>query len=142
MSGCQVSGQLPPSTRRRGRCRVVSVIGAMALLAVAALVSGCASDPAPARTSLPDGLGSPVAHPVVDVDDDVFVPVEVVIEVGDEVTWQWVGRAAHNVVGDGFMSDVQVEGAFTHRFEETGAYPYVCTLHPGMEGTVYVVPAG
>jgi plastocyanin len=123
----------PLSHLRRARHAPLTV-------ALLLLLVGCASDPPAASTDLPDGLGAPQVAPVVEVDDNVFVPAEVVVEVGTEVRWEWVGRAAHDVVGDGFESDIKVEGDFAHRFDAAGTFPYVCTLHPGMEGTVYVVP--
>ena len=112
----------------------------LAALALAAVVlAGCAGS-APAVAEVPDDVGPVTAEPVIAVLDNVYDPVEVVVEVGTEVTWVWEGRAAHDVVGDGFDSGVQATGTFTHTFEEPGAYGYVCTLHPGMDGTVYVVP--
>jgi plastocyanin len=75
---------------------------------------------------------------VVIVDDNKFVPKEATVAVGDTVTWRWEGSAAHNVVGPGFESENQDEGEFEHTFEEAGEYDYVCTLHPGMTGTVIV----
>jgi plastocyanin len=126
--------------RVRNRSRsTVAVLGAGAALLLAV---GCASEPPAASPDLPDGLGPPVAAPVVEVDDNVFVPDEVVVTAGTEVRWEWVGRAAHDVEGEGFESDIQVEGSFTHTFDAPGTFPYVCTLHPGMDGTVYVVPSG
>jgi len=46
---------------------------------------------------------------------------------------------SHDVSGDGFKSEVQTEGTFSHTFADAGDYPYVCTLHSGMRGTVTVV---
>ncbi len=40
-----------------------------------------------------------------------------------------------------FRSEIQTEGSFSHTFDDTGDYPYVCTLHSGMRGTVTVVDA-
>lgn len=110
--------------------------------AALALLAGCSSGPPAADAAVPDGLGPPVTDPQVVVADNHFEPAEVVIEAGSTVRWVWEGRAAHDVVGEGFDSGVQVEGGFTHTFTSGGTYPYVCRLHPGMEGTVYVLPAG
>jgi plastocyanin len=122
----------PPSLVRR----------LLVVAAVVPLAAGCAAEPPAASPDLPDDLGPPVAAPVVEIDDNVFVPAEVVVAAGTEVRWEWVGRAAHDVEGEGFESDIQVEGSFSHTFDTAGAYPYICTLHPGMDGTVFVMPTG
>lgn len=121
-----------------GRCLPGSVLAPLSLAVV--LLAGCASS-APAVAEVPDDVGPVTADPVVAVLDNLYEPEELVVEVGTEVAWVWEGRAAHDVVGDGFDSGVQGTGTFTHTFEEPGAYGYVCTLHPGMDGTVYVVPS-
>ena len=109
---------------------------------IIAVVAACGSAEPPAAAELPDDVGPVTADPTVAVVDNRFEPDEVVVEVGTEVTWVWEGRAAHNVVGDGFESDVMVAGDFAHTFDTTGSFTYVCTLHPGQEGVVHVVPAG
>jgi plastocyanin len=78
--------------------------------------------------------------PTVTIADMRFTPDHVTIVAGDTVTWVWDdGSTPHDVSGDGFASDVQSEGSFTHTFDDAGSYPYVCTLHSGMKGTVTVV---
>ena len=43
--------------------------------------------------------------------------------------------------GDSFNSGILFPGqSFTLTFSEPGVYPYVCMLHPGMNGTVVVMP--
>ena len=74
----------------------------------------------------------------VRVDDNFFEPEEIEVSVGDTVTWEFVGATLHNVVGDGFKSDNKKDGTFEHTFNSAGTYDYVCTLHPGMKGTVEV----
>lgn len=77
--------------------------------------------------------------PTVTIADMQFTPSHVAIEAGDTVTWVWNdGSMPHDVSGDGFESEVQSEGSFTRTFDHPGDYPYVCTLHSGMRGTVTV----
>ena len=78
---------------------------------------------------------------VVTVDDNKFEPKETTIAVGDTVTWRWEGSAAHNVTGPGFESELISKGEFEHTFDEAGEVDYVCTVHPGMTGTIVVAPA-
>jgi plastocyanin len=112
--------------------RIVSV--ALVVLAL----YGCTPTPEP-RAALPDDVGEVMVDlDAVMVRDNVYVPEVVVVAAGTTVRWQWDGRAAHDVVGDGFASRLIVTGEFSHTFTEVGAYHYVCTLHPGMEGVVYV----
>ncbi|MGH3650032.1 MAG: cupredoxin domain-containing protein [Acidimicrobiia bacterium] len=61
------------------------------------------------------------------------------MEVGDPVTWVWDDDSVeHNVVGEDFASAIMSDGTFTETFEEPGSYSYVCTIHPGMDGTITV----
>lgn len=126
--------------RRHGAARAAGRRAALTLGVVVVVLSGCSSPPE-ASPDVPADAGPPLVDPVVEVDDNVFVPDSVTVEVGTEVRFVWVGRVAHNVVGDGFDSGVQVAGEFGVAFDEPGTYPYVCTLHPGMDGQVIVVPA-
>ena len=74
----------------------------------------------------------------VDVVDNEFQPAALRVEPGATVAWTWRGSNPHDVVGDGFQSEVQTTGAFNHTFQATGEYPYVCTIHPGMDGLIVV----
>ena len=102
----------------------------IALLTIATVACGSTSEPQPQQ---------PVGDNTVTLSDSRFTPADITVETGAEVTWIWDdGSRSHNVVGDGFVSDIQTEGTFTHTFTEAGTYPYLCTLHRGMEGTVTV----
>ena len=75
----------------------------------------------------------------VDAKDLKFLPPAIEVPPGTEVTWRFVdGSVPHNVKGDGFASETQSRGTFSHRFERAGDYRYTCDLHAGMEGRVVV----
>ena len=107
---------------------------------VAVGVGACGDDGGTESTSATDGAGTVTDDPSVLVSDNEFTPAEITVAAGTTVTWNWDDdSAAHNVKADGFQSDVQASGTFEHRFDETGTFTYVCTLHQGMDGTVFVV---
>jgi plastocyanin len=72
--------------------------------------------------------------------DNEFEPAANQVAVGDTVTWTNEGEEQHNVIfEDGEESDLMDTGdTYERTFDEAGEFPYVCTLHPGMEGTVTV----
>jgi plastocyanin len=75
----------------------------------------------------------------VDAKDLRFLPPAIEVPPGTEVTWRFVdGAVPHNVKGDGFASETQSRGTFTHRFDGVGEYRYTCDLHAGMDGRVVV----
>lgn len=74
----------------------------------------------------------------VKVADDVFQAKSVTVARGGTVTWRWVGKKSHDVVGPGFKSKLQKTGTFSRRFTKKGTIRYACTLHRGMTGTVRV----
>ncbi len=82
------------------------------------------------------------ARASVDVIDNDFDPDPLRIAVGGTVAWSNVGELPHTVTADGFDSGIMSPGdAFEWTFEEVGRYDYVCTLHPGMAGTIIVEAA-
>jgi plastocyanin len=85
-----------------------------------------------------DDDAAPSEPGVVVVEDNTFEPKTIEVGVGDTVTWRFEGNSAHNVAGEGFESDLMKDGEFEHAFDEAGEFDYVCTVHPGMAGTVEV----
>lgn len=106
----------------------------LAWVAAVFAVSACGGGP---QSSEPP----PVAEsPVVYLRNLTFEPAHLTVETGATVEWVWDdGALKHDVSGDGFASELVAEGTFAHTFDEPGTYGYVCTIHPGMEGTVTVV---
>jgi plastocyanin len=124
------------------------------LLACTALVAaGCGGDeeedPAPAgggaATQEDTGSGSGEASGeglTIAMKDFKFDPKNATVKVGQTVTWTNEDSAPHNAVdekGGAFKSELFNKGE-TYEFtaEKAGKIDYVCTIHPGMEGTLTV----
>lgn len=85
---------------------------------------------------------TPVADPVITIDDMEFENGTITVEEATTVTWVWEDTPIeHNVVFADFESPLQAEGTFTHTFEDAGTYEYHCAPHPFMTGVVTVVEA-
>jgi plastocyanin len=71
-----------------------------------------------------------------------FAPESVSVSVGDAVTWVNNDTVGHDVTGDDFKSGdagaMQNGDTFVQTFDKAGTFDYVCTVHPGMEGSVTV----
>jgi plastocyanin len=78
----------------------------------------------------------------VSMKDIKFDPTEVTVNAGDTVTWVNDDSVGHDVTGDNFKSGepgaMQNGDTFEHTFDTAGTFDYVCSVHPGMEGTVTV----
>lgn len=76
---------------------------------------------------------------LVTIADTAFSPAVIRVAARTEVTWMFADEVEHNVVFDGFSSDVELGGTYRRTFETPGEYAYVCTLHPlSMKGRVIV----
>ncbi|HUG85618.1 MAG TPA: cupredoxin domain-containing protein [Euzebya sp.] len=113
---------------------------ALSLAVVASLLlAACASDPDTSTDS--DAGDAPAQEAAVQMADIAFSPASVSATAGSTITWTNEDTVPHTVsFGDaGPTSDtIEPAGTFETTFDEPGSYPYVCTIHPGMDGTVEV----
>jgi plastocyanin len=81
---------------------------------------------------------------VIVMRDIKFDPENATAKVGQEICWPNEDTIDHNAVaesGADFESDLYGQGeTFTATVEEPGTVEYVCTIHPGMTGTIEVTP--
>lgn len=124
------------------------------LLAVLALVAfaGCGDDDdstsgsaAPAETTTAQTGAAPepeTAAGEVLMKGIMFKPKNITVKVGDTVTWKNEDPVDHNAVDTAtgkFESKTFGEGGtFEYTAQEAGKIEYVCTIHPGMTGTITV----
>jgi plastocyanin len=111
------------------------------ILAVAALGSGlaaCGGSSDEPTVAAGDSSGGTA----VTVQDNSFSPGDLKVKVGDTVKFTNDGAIAHTVTatdGAKFDSGSLAPGAtFTFTADKAGTVSYVCTFHPGMQGTIEV----
>jgi plastocyanin len=95
----------------------------------------------PADLKPPATPQSGAAGPSVVMDGTTFVPGDITVAVGETVTWTNKDPFPHNVssASGGFSSqDLQPDEEWRFTAQKEGRFSYVCTLHPGMKGTLIV----
>lgn len=111
------------------------------LAVMAGLLAGCSGEEnggpneplAPATASVTTPLVPP----------PVFIPSTVTIRAGGTVTFKNIdgSPAQHNVksLSDAWpLTTLDAGESFTVTLNNKGQYPYTCTFHPGMNGTITV----
>src|SRR6266403_1771279 len=72
-----------------------------------------------------------------------FTPSSVSISVNDSVKWTWAG-SPHSTTSDTGLWESGVLGTgatLTHMFASAGSFPFHCSVHPFMTGTISVQSA-
>src|SRR5438105_13829476 len=139
MGGMKSLPRLHP--RRVGRI----LIGLVVFVAAGAALSACTS-PLAAACSPKGGSATTAATTVKVIPDSqaqgAYQPNPVTVQAGQSVTWTWEDQGnQHSVSADdgSFESCLQNAGfTFTTTFTKAGTYPYHCSIHPQMKGSVTV----
>ena len=87
-----------------------------------------------------------VSRPGCEENDQCYIPSQIIIPNGDQVTWINEDSAFHSVTSgfyneptgffdSGYLDPYQ---SFSFIFDKIGVYDYYCTLHPWMKGQVIV----
>ena len=118
-------------------------------LALGLVVAGCGGDDDDGDSGSADTQEQPAPEAKgegggaeVSMEDIKFIPGDVAVKPGDTVTWVNDDSVGHDVTGDDFSSGdpggMQNGDTFEHTFDAAGTFDYVCTVHPGMKGSVKV----
>lgn len=121
---------------------------AVSVAVMSAIACGGSSTPStsPSQAPLPastTGAASSVAIPVGAsvLGSSSYAPDALNVTAGTTVTWTNVDSVAHTSTSDvtGWNSgSIDPGGHFSVAFQTPGTFPYHCTIHPGMVGTVVV----
>ena len=92
--------------------------------------------------SLPEGSGVPGC----DDTNECYIPFNVSVSAGEEITWSNDDSAAHTVTSglpgapDGIFDSslFMAGGTFSVTLDGSGEYPYFCMVHPWMTGNITV----
>jgi plastocyanin len=110
----------------------IQIWGLLLIMAIVT-VSGCANNQTTSNTT---------ADPnTIIIQDFAFQPSTLTVSAGTTVTWINRDGTNHPVASDTgvFSSGTLNQGeSYSYTFNQTGSYPYHCTVHPSMTGTVIV----
>ena len=111
------------------------------LIGAVVLTAGCTSysNPSPAPSSSPQV--STAGQNTVTMKGLAFNPSALTISKGANVTWTNDDSTTHTVTSDtgAFESgNLSPGNSFTRQFNDTGAFPYHCSIHTFMKGTITV----
>ena len=87
------------------------------------------------------GNSNTPSQAAVKIDNFAFSPAQITVSVGTTVRWTNGDDIPHTVVSNDkvFKSKVlDTDEQFTYTFTKPGTYPYFCSIHPKMTGTVVV----
>lgn len=102
-------------------------------------------EPAETTESKPAPSGEAAKAEKVEIVEFTYQPDPVTIAAGGKVTWVNRDSAPHTATAEdgSFDTGTLGEGKIgSQSFKEPGTYPYICTIHPTMKGTVEVVESG
>jgi plastocyanin len=112
----------------------------VALAALAIGAAGCGSSST--KSASTKEAGQAAAPGTVSMRNLAFEPRKSIVKVGQKVTWTNNDTVDHNVTatrGAKFMSQAFGNGStYSYTPRRPGTIAYVCTLHPGMTGTLVV----
>lgn len=113
------------------------VVAGLAGLLLIGTIFGALHDP-------DDDHGPPAsaAGTAVEIDSFQFAPRELSVATGDTVTWTNLDSAKHAIKGEGNTpaqsEDLDQGETYEFTFDQPGTYPYICSIHTSMRGTVVV----
>ncbi|HEY7172466.1 MAG TPA: plastocyanin/azurin family copper-binding protein [Vicinamibacterales bacterium] len=114
-------------------------------LLLAALVLGvsfgCGSSSPSSPTPAPSASTVSIVMNSSGLTTNAYSPNPITVAVGTTVTWMNNDTVTHTATGNTGLFDsgpIAPNQQFSRTFSTVGSFPYHCTIHPGMVGTVTV----
>jgi plastocyanin len=110
------------------------------LVGAVVMIGGCASYSTPSPTPS-SAQTSTASQNTIAMKGLAFNPASLTIVKGAKVTWMNDDSTTHTVTSDtgAFESgNLSPGNSFTHQFNDAGTFPYHCSIHTFMKGTITV----
>ena len=90
-------------------------------------------------TACPEPAASGKTHTVL-IRRSSFEPARLEVAAGDTVLWKNEDIVTHTATAKGTFDsrNVRPEQSWSYTTSEKGSFPYICTLHPTMQGVLVV----
>ena len=127
--------------------RILACLGGIALVLAACSSSGSSPSAAAPSAAGPQSSAAACAEATggggvaVSIKDFSFEPGAISAKAGDVITFTNAGAVAHNATLDAggcATPNVQPGSSDGLRITVAGTYPFHCTIHPDMKGTITV----
>ena len=111
-----------------------------------AFLAGCGSPSAGGANATPTIPAGTTVHVTVFATksghpDALYVPDPIRVRVGQMIIWSNTDTDPHDVSADDgsfYSGPIGTGGSWQWKATKPGTYPYTCTLHPDMHGTIIV----
>jgi plastocyanin len=118
------------------------ILAILVIAGATVVIAGCtsSSNPSPGPVTSTASTSTASQNPVA-IQNYAFSPSTLTIQKGANVTWTNYDSVQHHVVSDSsaFSSPLLNKGdTYTHQFNNTGSFSYICSIHPYMKGTIIV----
>jgi len=107
----------------------------------AVMIAGCTSSSNPSPGPVTSTVTSTSSQNSVSIQNYAFNPSTLTIQKAANVTWRNYDSVQHTVVSDSsaFSSPLlNTRATCTYQFNNSGSFPYYCSIHPYMKGTIIV----
>jgi plastocyanin len=107
----------------------------------AVMIAGCTSSSNPSPGPVTSTVTSTSSQNSVSIQNYAFNPSTLTIQKAANVTWRNYDSVQHTVVSDSsaFSSPLlNTRATYTYQFNNSGSFPYYCSIHPYMKGTIIV----